>query len=315
MLKKILPGLVVVLITGAGATWYFANYQARNIVDERITALVSSGRYDKLTYDTLNVAPDGSIALTNLLIEQDGVSAIIDTINITHFDYSHEVPWHMTMDLSGFRFPEGLGTLLDEENPVVAAYLNDKLRGETLPLQLQYQYDYTPDNDNQIDASMHLGLPDSFAFTVQSVTRRIALEDLANPDFNNPDLAMNVISTTFGMGELPSVTLTLKDGGLLDTLLQEAAVSGNASLEDFRKLMITQARNLYLFAPQNIQGVAMQAGLQLATFLEGNKTLEIRLNPEFGGNFKQLQPQIMGAVISGDFNAVVELLHLEIEAR
>jgi len=317
MLKKILVSVVAVVMAGAGLTWYIANHQARRIVDERITALVDSGRYDKLSYDSLNVDPDGSIDMSGLLIEQDGVSVIIDSIEITDFDYAHEVPWTMNMAMSGFRFPEGLGKLMEEENPVAAAYLSQMLTNESLPLQMRYQYAYNPENDHQIDAKMHMGLADSFDFTLQSVTRKIALEALTNPELNNPDpaVAMSQITALLTAGELPSTTVTLQDHGILNTLLESAAQTSNATPEDVRNLLSSQAKNFYLFAPQNVQGVAMQAGIQLAEFLQGGKTLAISINPEFGGNFQQLQPQIMGAVFSGDFNAVVELLHLEIETR
>ena len=82
--------------------------------------------------------------------------------------------------------------------------------------------------------------------------------------------------------------------------------------EDFRNFLITQARNFYLFVPQNTQGLAMSTGIQLASFLEGGRRLSVALEPQLGGNMQQLQGEIMGAAFTGEFNRIVELLGLEI---
>jgi hypothetical protein len=76
--------------------------------------------------------------------------------------------------------------------------------------------------------------------------------------------------------------------------------------------MKSQARDMYMFLPQNAQGFAMATGIQLAAFLDGGKTLSIGLAPEYNGNFQQLQQEITGAAFTGDFGRIAELLHLEI---
>jgi hypothetical protein len=79
-----------------------------------------------------------------------------------------------------------------------------------------------------------------------------------------------------------------------------------------RNLLVSQTRNAYLFLPQNAQTVGMTIGAELAEFIEGGKTITVTLAPEYGGKLQQLQQEVMGAVFTGNFAQVVDLLHLEV---
>ena len=104
-------------------------------------------------------------------------------------------------------------------------------------------------------------------------------------------------------------------GAFLDAMIATAAEQNGVAPEDFRTLLVSQVQNFYLFLPQTAQGLAMSAGAEIAKFLEGGKTLSLSIAPEYGGNIKQLQEEIMGAVFTGDYNKVSEVLHLEITAQ
>ena len=70
--------------------------------------------------------------------------------------------------------------------------------------------------------------------------------------------------------------------------------------------------NFYLFLPSTGQNFARTAGAEMAEFLEGGKTIRMSLAPEYGGNVQALQQEVMGAVLTGDYDKVSELLHAEI---
>ena len=115
--------------------------------------------------------------------------------------------------------------------------------------------------------------------------------------------------------DIPSLQMALLDEGFLDAMIATAAEQNGVAPEDFRTLLVSQVQNFYLFLPQTAQGLAMSAGAEIAKFLEGGKTLSLSIAPEYGGNIKQLQEEIMGAVFTGDYNKVSEVLHLEITAQ
>jgi hypothetical protein len=84
------------------------------------------------------------------------------------------------------------------------------------------------------------------------------------------------------------------------------------SPEEYRTLLVSQAQNFYLFLPTTGQNFAKLAGAEMAEFLEGGKTISVSLAPEYGGNLQRLQADVMGAVFTGDYDKISELLHAEI---
>lgn len=316
MLKKILIALLLLVITGAGGTYWYANDRARSIVDERLDALVTSGGYDEATYEDLHVQINGDIAMTNLHVVQGPLEYTLASVTISNFDYTNAFPRHMDVTINGLQ----LAVDPNSPDPRIAAMSNmlDRLgAGPAIPLYVNYSLRYDPDNAHQTDSTMRVAVTDSFTLDVNSITRNLQMQALNG--LNNPDLdpaqaqaqLMELLATT----EIPSMHMRLLDEGFLDELIKRSAEQNGVNPEDFRTLLVSQAQNFYLFLPQNAQGLAMSAGAEIARFLEGGKTLSVSIAPEYGGNIKRLQEEIMGAVFTGDYNQVSEVLHLEITAQ
>jgi hypothetical protein len=311
---KILLGVIGAVALGVGGLHFYANQRMRALVDARLEALVASGRYEALSYESLNVGLGGTFTMRNLHVVQDGKNLVVQNVRVSDFDALHETPWHLDLELQGLQFPEGPAAFLAELPPLPQAVLTDLVQNDTLPLALRYSYDYAPEERDRIDSNIDLSLPQSFSFNTKTTTLGISLEELtATQGGDDPVAAMTRMSTLMNQGEMPSATLTLTDQGLLDTLVQHGATDSGMSPDEYRAFLLDRVNNFPRLLPPSMQSVAQTASTEVASFLGGNSTLQVRVNPEFGGSFAQLQPQIMGALFSGEINQVAELLHFEIE--
>jgi hypothetical protein len=184
-----------------------------------------------------------------------------------------------------------------------------------LPLELDYSHRYDPDNAHQLDSTMKMTVPEYFTLDAKSVTRGIEMETLEQ--LNNPDplIAQQQLMALMQVAEFPSMQMTLQDHGVVDDMLALSAQELGVSPQDYRTLLVSQAQNFYLFLPPTAQSFAMAAGAEMAEFLEGGKTISVSLAPEYGGSLQRLQEEVMGAVFTGDYNKVSELLHLEISTN
>ena len=315
MRGKILIGVIGAVVLVVAGLHYYANQRARELVDARLAALVASGRYDALSYESLNVGLNGTFTLRNLHIEQEGKALVVQTVRVNDLDPLHDIPWHLDLQLSGLQFPRGVDAFVAELPPIPQAVVTDLVKGNTLPLTLRYRYEYEPEAREQIDSTFDAELPQSFVLNLQSTTRGIPIGAFSDPNLRrgDPMAAMTRISALMNQGELPRTTLTLTDRGLLDLIVEHGAADTGLTPEEFRTLLISRVTNLHLFMPPSMQNVVQSASTEVAEFLAGSSTLQVRVNPEFGGSFAQLQPQIMGAIFSGEFDQVVRLLHLEVE--
>ena len=77
----------------------------------------------------------------------------------------------------------------------------------------------------------------------------------------------------------------------------------------------SQLQNYYLFLPANFQNFGRQLGMQLAEFMDSNRTMTIAITPAFNGELAQLQPEVMGMVLTGNVDKAVDLLQLKIEVE
>jgi hypothetical protein len=307
---------LAVLLTAVGI-WLFANNRARNIVDERIADALATGAYDSITYETLNILPNGDIEMLNLAIAAEGYRYTLEDIRVTNLDYQHEQPWHLQVQVNGIHFPEGLPDIPDSDNPAADAFFRSLVTENRLPLNLLYSYRYDPEQQHQIDSNASLALPASFALDISSITRNIPLDVLAGnaTDAANPTAGDTTLASLAPDAALVSATMTLDDEGLVETLMAVMAERSGVAPADFRNFLVTQSRNLWLFVPENAQQLAMDIGDQAAIFLEGNRSLSISVTPQLEGNIQQLQGEIMGAALTGNFNGVVDLLNLQVLAQ
>jgi hypothetical protein len=315
---KILLGAVGAVALVVGGLHFYANQRMRELVDARLEALVESGQYEKLSYESLSVGLGGTFTMRNLLVVDNGKSLVVQNVRVSDFDPLHETPWSLDLQLQGLQFPDGAdASFLTDLTPLPRAVLMDLVQNDTLPLALHYRYDYEPEERERIESNLDLSLPQSFAFTTHSTTLGIPLAALTDSaqNSNDPMAAMTNLTTLMSQGEMPTATFTLTDQGLLDTLVTRGAADSGTSPEQYRAYLLERVNTFPQMLPPSAQSAARAASAEVASFLGGNSTLQVRLNPEFGGSFAQLQPQIMGAMFSGELNKIVDLLHFEVENR
>lgn len=310
MKKVLIAALVLTVVAGGGAYWY-VNDRAQTFVDERIDEMVASGAYDSASYETLRVGPTGDITMTNVNIVQGPLDYTVRNISITNLDYANEFPRYFDLSVKGLR----VAPLGDVDDPRAAALgsMLQKLPADTdIPLEVDYQHRYDPDNAHQLDSTMRVTIPDFFTLDTSSTTRNIEMRTFSELNNADPLIAQQQLMALMQAAEVPSMSATLQDHGFVADMLAVSAAENGVSPEDFRRLLVSQVQNFYLFLPQNAQGFAMAAGAEMAEFLEGGKTLSVSVAPEYGGSLQRLQQEVIGAALTGDYGKISELLHLEI---
>jgi hypothetical protein len=312
-MKKIfivVPVIAVAALGAAGGAYWYINDRARDLVDARIDEMVASGSYDSAEYETLNVAVNGDITMTNLNFVQGPLDVTLRNITITNLDYANRFPRHFDLSIDGMQVAPVDST--DADTAALTAMLGQIGSTEDIPLELDYSHRYDPDNAHQVDSVVKLTVPEYFTLDASSVTRGIEMETLEK--LNNPDqaIAQEQLMALMQVAEFPSAKMILQDNGLVEDMLAKSAQELGVSPADYRTLLISQAQNFYLFLPATAQAFAMAAGAEMAEFLEGGKTISVSLAPEYGGSLQRLQAEVMGAVFTGDYNKVSELLHLQI---
>ncbi len=313
MLKKILIAVPVVALAAGGGAWWYANQQAKTIVDERLADMVASGGYDEATYEELHIGLNGGITMKNLNIVQGPLAYTLQDITVTEFDYTSEFPRTMDVTIDGLKV-----AVEDNADPEIAAFaatLRQLGLDEDVPLHINYKLLYDPDNAHQTDSKMHMTVTDSFTIDATSVTRGVPMTAFAELDNADPVVAQQQMMALLESAEFPSMQMTLQDHGFLDSMITMSAEQNGVSPEDFRNLLVSQVTNMYLFLPPTAQNLAMATGAELAEFLEGGKTLSVSLTPDYGGKVQTLQAEIMGAVFTGDYDKISQLLHLEITTQ
>jgi hypothetical protein len=313
-MKKILVAAFVLIAVGAGGLHWYVNDRAQTLVDERIDEMVASGAYDSASYDTLSVSLLGNITMTNVNIVQGPLNYTVRNVNVANYDYANEFPRHVDLSVKGLRVA-ALGNIDDPRAAALGALLQRLPADEDIPLELDYQHRYDPDNAHQLESTMRLAIPEFFTLDTSSTTRNIEMHTVYQLDNADPLVVQQQVMTMMQAAEVPSMSLRLQDHGIVDDMLATSAAGNGVSPEDFRRLLVSQALNFYLFLPQNAQAFAMAAGAEVAEFLEGGKTLSVSINPEYGGSLQSLQQEAMGAFFTGDYGRISELLHLQIETN
>ncbi len=314
MLKKILIAVPVVLLAGAGGALWFANAQAKGVVDERLAAMVASGGYDKAEYEDLAISWNGRIAMQNLTLAQGPLEYTLQDITITDYDFENEYPRHMDLTVTGLKVVVN-DSAAAPEAAAFAATLREFGFDEDVPMLLNYKLLYDPDNAHQTDSVVHMTVTDSFVLDATSVSRGVPMQAYGNLSNADPAVAQQQMMALLADAAFPYAQMSLQDRGLVDSMIAAAATQNGVAPADFLNLLVSQARNMYLFLPPTAQNLAMATGNEVAEFLEGGKTLTVAITPEYGGRVGQLQVDIMGAALTGDYDKISELLHLEINAE
>lgn len=305
-----LAGLAAsIVVIGAGG-WYIADQRIRSAFDARLDQLVQGGQYEALYYDSLDYSFDGSITIDGLHVQQQGVHFRFDSVSLSKLEFGQTFPHNLDVKVRGLGFPDGLALGDDAQ---LALLLGPFADDEQIPLELDYQHRYQPEQDFQLDSTLAVKLPGLMNVDFSSRLRQLPIEALqALPaDSEDPALVQQQLQL-LANAELPSARMSLQDLGLVQALVEGGAGRFGATPDDYRNMLVNQARNAYLFLPQGAQTLAMDAGAQLATFLEGGRTLTLALAPEHDGHIGRLQTDIMGAMFTGNFSRVAEVLNLEL---
>lgn len=314
MKRKLLVALSGAALITAGL-YGITLWLAHRMVDNQLEALVESGAYEQVDYASLWLLPTGSLRMSALHLEQAGNKLVINDIAISDIDFFHQTPWHMTLSATGLHFPDGLPDLSGTGNRVMETVLKEFSADNTLPLQLQYSYNYNPGNSEQIVYNTSLVLPDWFKLVVNTETRNLPLNSLqVMRETQDPAAATLLQQRALAAASLPHAELRLTDQGFVTRLVDMTAQRMGTPAPNLREQLKSQMQNYYLFLPASVQGTAMQVGNELAAFVDGGKTLALTIKPAYDGKLDLLQPEVMGLVLTGNFDRAVELLHLQIHA-
>lgn len=317
MPRKLLIALSLVVLV-AGGIYLYAQHRATQVVDQQFEKLVTSNIYDSAEYESLELGMTGDMHLTNVRVSKNDLDVVLQQVNITNLDYDHETPWHLALEIEGMQFPNGLPNAATLTDSPLAALFDEIVQDDnTIPVTVRYAYDYDADNSHQLKFNTSTKLPDHFTLTMDGETRNVPLDTIVamNNGSIPPEQTMATAMQIMDTLALPQAKVVLQDHGVVESLLASTSAQQGATPDALREQWKSQARNFYLFLPQNAQGIGMQAGIQLAAFLDGGRTLNVAVTPDFEGKVSELQQQVMGAVLTGDFKKIADMLHLEIQTQ
>ena len=308
MKKKFLLFAIPLVIAACGGLYFLAHHQIKTGVDRMIARTVATGRYKAITYQDLDLKLNGAVQLDKVHVTNAADQEyVLEQLELDDYDYSNEFPHHVNMHIRGVSFPGGLPDFEDGQNPVVNEYFNSLLNDDLLPVLIDYRYD----DDHQLMSSMGFSLENSVDFNISSSIRKIPLEEF----FNSQDMSEQQVQQRYQSfmttAEIPKVSFALTDRGFVDSLISIEAGQNNMDPEVFRSQLAASFQSMYFALPQSLQDFARQLGDEAASFLEGHKTFNASMTPEFGGNIQQLQTEITSALFTGDLARIVELLNLE----
>lgn len=320
MNTRIAAGLGIAVVATAAGGWFWMDYSIRKAVDDYLQAAVDSGRYDALSYEELHFNFKRDITLENFLVREDDLEYLLEEVQLRNLDLDNEFPHHIDVSIRGLRFPNGLPEPDDDGDADSLQPWLERIAsgGERIPLQIDYSHRYDPDNAWQFDTQTRADLPGMLRLDLNSRMNNLSFETLQQLEQemqNDPEAAQSRMLPVLSNIRFQSVELELADSGVVQAMMEIGAGELQAQPEDYRALLVSQARNAYLFLPAAAQDLARGMGEELATFLEGNRTLNLRVNPQFDGHVERLTPEVMAAAFTGDIGRIAELLNLELKTR
>lgn len=318
MLKKILYSLPLIALCIAGAAYYLINQEAKTQADLLVEQALASGSYEDVSYESVTVDLfTQELTLNNLrVVDLQHIEYILQQVIISDYDYAHETPYHLSMAIKGLSFPKGLPEMeTSNSNAAFVSYMNSLLDADSIPVLINYSYNYAPENNNSIDSEMSIGLENAANLSFSSSFQNIPLESIIESNTKDPELAQKEIMTTLLAAEIPAASISMEDLGIIKVLMAIQAEEAGIPTEELRQELISSVQGLYLLAPVSTQKVAKQMSTELAKFLEGDKTFSLSIAPEFNGSIQKLQPQMLSAVFSGNYAAIVDLLNIEIDTQ
>ncbi|MBN4075393.1 MAG: hypothetical protein COA71_03615 [SAR86 cluster bacterium] len=314
-MKKVLIALPLVVIVALLGLYFYANQETESQIDLYIERAIASGTYKDIQYESADFAVDASILIKGISVtDAMDFQYTIDELKISEMDFFNEFPHSINLSAHGFSLPMGLPDLdTSMISPDMQSFLAAIDGSESVPATLDYSHQYEPDNNNLFSSVMSFGLPEAFKFSINTTTRNISYETLnqISDPMSDPIAAQDEMMAALMNAEIPELSLRLSDFGLMETLLENQANQQGKSVDVLRQELMSMTQSLFLFAPADLQALAIDLSAELTSFMEGNKTFNFALHPDFSGNIQQLQAPIMGAFFTGDYGQIVDLLNIE----
>lgn len=304
----VVPGLLIGLYAAA---WCMARY----VVHEQLTQLVAAGLYEKADYQWLWLSPLDGVVVSGVTLAQPDLNLVIDRIRLHDVDWFHTIPRHLAIAIDNIRFPDGPPKLSDNDNTIQTRLLNLAVKNNILQVHLDYGYHYDPARSEQTVHTASMSMPGYFALQVAGETRHLPLADLLALKNASSDESAMMQHQLLAIAVLAQASLNLHDSGLVDAVVNGLATDSHSTAADMRVLLASQLQNYYRILPDNLQGLARQSGSELAKLLAGGRTLSISVSPAFDGSLTQLQQELMGTVLTGNYDKAAKLLQFSLLVR
>lgn len=310
-MKKVLIVLPLVVIVALLGIYFYANQETENQIDLYIERAIASGVYKDIQYESAEIGVDASIQITGLNVtDAMDFQFTVDELEISELDFFNQFPHSINLSATGFSLPLGLPELdASMITPEMKSFLATINGAQSVPATINYNHQYDPDDDNLFNSMLNFGLPEAFSLSMGTTTRNIPYEELNQ--ITDPTAAQNAIMLALMNAEIPELSLSLSDFGLVETLLENQAREQGKSVDLLRQELMSMTQSLFLFAPADLQALAIDLSAELSNFMEGNKTFNFALRPDFAGSIQELQAPIMSAFLAGQYGQIVDLLNVE----
>lgn len=310
-MKKVFIALPIIVIAALLGLYFYANQETENQIDLYIEGLIASGAYKDIQYESAEIGVDATILVSGLNVtDAMDFQFTIDQLEISDMDFFNEFPHSINLSANGFSLPLGLPELdASMVTPEMQSFLATINGTEPVPATINYSHQYDPDDNNLFNSVMDFGLPEAFNFSMNTTTRNISYDELNQ--FTDPIAAQNALMAELMTAEIPELSMSLSDFGLMQTLLENQANEQGKSVDLLRQELISMTQSLFLFAPAELQAVAIDLSTELSSFMEGNKTFSFAVRPDFSGSIQQLQAPVMSAFLAGQYGQIVDLLNVE----
>lgn len=310
-MKKILIALPVFIIIAIAGLYFYANMQTDSQIDLYIERAIASGAYKDIQYDSADIAVDGTITVTGLNVtDAADIQYLINKVEISDMDFLNVFPNSIAISASGFSFPNGLPDLDTSTLPAQWDSLLDTIdTTQNVPVTITYRHQYDPADNNLFSSEISFGLPDSFDFSMDSTTRNIPYETLSQ--ISDPEAAQAAMMAYLMNAEIPELSFSVSDFGLLEALLTNQAMQQGRNVDMIRQEIMSMTQSLFLFVPADLQATAIDLSTELSSFMEGNKTFNLSMHPDFSGSIQQLQVPLMAAFLAGEYGQIVDILNIE----
>lgn len=310
-MKKVLVALPLIVLVALLGVYFYANQETENQIDLYIERAIASGAYKDIQYESAEFDMDASILISGLSVtDAMDFQYTIDELELSEMDFFNEFPHSINLSARGFSLPMGLPELDDSMiTPEMQNYLAMIDGTESVPATINYNHQYDPNNNNLFNSVVSIALTDAFNLSINTTTRNISYEELNQ--ISDPLAAETAAMTALMNAEIPELGFSFSDFGLIETLLENQAAQQGKSVDLVRQELMSVTQSLFLFAPADLQATVIDLGNDLGSFLEGGKTFNFALRPDFSGSVQQLQVPIMSAFFAGEYGQIVDLLNIE----